>query len=64
MDHTRETPGTAGPPGAEGTALAFALFVLGHEDCAGEVTEARLDETHLMTWCQGCDQARIFGAAR
>lgn len=64
MDYTERRSGPTERPGADPTALNFAAFVLAHEDCADEVTEAGLDEAHLVAWCRGCGQARVFGPAR
>ena len=42
MDYTEKSTWAAKGRGADGVALAFAAFVLALEECARDVTEARL----------------------
>lgn len=60
VDLTEKRSGPGGRSGAEKTALAFAAFVLAHEDCAGEMAEARLDDETLACRCLPCDEVRVF----
>ena len=63
MDHTEERPARPAYDVAEGTAFAFAAFVLAHTECEGEIVEFKLEEDAVACWCPRCGQAGAFGPA-
>ena len=63
MDHAYAHPGRLASDGTEGTAFAFAAFVMAHAECAGEIVEFRLRENAMACWCPRCDEVGAFGPA-
>ncbi|WP_166177638.1 hypothetical protein [Rubrobacter tropicus] len=60
MDHAHRRTERAKDRGPDGTAPAFAAFVLRHAGCGRGASESRLDGDTLACWCPPCGELMVF----